>query len=129
MRMRRLIWPILGLSFGLGCRSVVPPVGMAYSPVSPGPDQPTFEGGVTPPSAPPPAIAALDVAVARAVRRTLREDDRLEPASRRISVSSHNGVVTLSGHVPSIQQREEVLERVVKLPGVDTVNDQLVISR
>ena len=128
MNAKRLLWPVVTVFLGLGCSSVVPPVGMAYSPVAPGANTPTIDGGTTPPSAPPPAISSLDAFVTRAVRRTLKADQTLAPSAKHVSVSCRKGAVTLKGTVPGPEDRDLIVERIAKLPGVDQVNDHLVIG-
>jgi len=117
------------LCLGLGCSSTVPPVGRAYAPVAPGATTPTIDGGTTPASAPPPAISSMDAFVARAVRQTLKTDQSLASSAKRVSVSCRKGAVTLEGAVPRADDRDLIVERIAKMPGVDQVNDHLTVGR
>lgn len=123
-----LLVPLAGLMLCSACSSVVPPVGVAYAPVAPGANTPTIDSGTTPASAPPPSVAALDMAVVGVVHRALRSDRRLASAAQDISVSAHKGVVTLQGRVPTAQDREAILDQVSKLPCVDEVRDELAVN-
>jgi len=90
-----------------------------YSPAGPVVTQP-------PPSAVTPAIASdPDVVLAQSVSRLLKGEPDLASVSRKVSATVQNGVVTLRGSVPSENDREEIKERVSRLPGVFRVVDEL----
>ena len=127
MTLKPLFWPLVLLT-SLGCGSVAPPVGSAYTPAAPGTPTSTVLEGATPPSAPPPGVSEIDVVVAREVRRTLNHDWRLAAASRGVRVKCEKGVVTLRGSVRTVQDREAIAHRVEQVPCVDRVNDALSVN-
>jgi hypothetical protein len=128
MRLKLFLGPLLAWGLCLGCSSTVPPVGLAYAPVTPGVTMSTINGG-TPATAPPPSVSALDMAVARAAHRTLRSDKALASAASRVSVRSRKGIVTLSGTVPTLEDRNAIVARIASLPAVDEIQDQLAVAR
>ena len=87
-----------------------------------------------PPTLPPPTTVApeqssvttssSDVAIAESVRGVLRND--LTSPMRRVEASVYHGVVTLRGSVPSDSDRQAIVARVNRLPGVLRVDDQLM---
>ncbi len=113
----------LPLGLTAGCTSVEPSPERPYAAAYPGPT-PDVETGA-PPSAPPPAASGVDQGVAEAIHRVLRGDANLAAASRKVQASVRKGVVTLRGTVPTDHDREEIISRISKLPGVDRVEDQL----
>jgi len=73
-----------------------------------------------------PAIASdPDVVLAQSVSRLLKGEPDLASVSRKVSATVQNGVVTLRGSVPSENDREEIKERISRLPGVFRVVDEL----
>ncbi len=132
MKLWVLCWMTLSLGLLLGCRSAVPPVGTPYTQAPPGPTPnpaETTPSTGTLPSAPPSSVAALDMAVADAVRQTLDGEPALTSASKHVAVTVNKGVVTVRGIVPSAAQRDELVERIGKIPGVDRVDDQLHVGK
>lgn len=119
-------WLLLSVTLVLGCRPTVPEVAVPFAPAPPGP---TPHPGETPP--PPdttPSVNADDLAVAYMIRQTFRQEPALAMASRRVTVAVHKGVVTLRGTVTSVAQRDELVERIRTIPGVDRVEEQLQVG-
>ncbi len=69
----------------------------------------------------------MDRETAACVRETLREPTLAVP-SQNVSVSVKKGVLTLTGSIPSLQLRSRILDQVANLPGVDRIEDHLVIK-
>jgi hypothetical protein len=109
-----------------------PPPVVAAPPTSDRPDVRVYPSGpvktVTPPSTPPPGVEPGDVAVADAVSQLLKGEPSLASASRNIEATVDHGTVTLRGTVPTEHDRDEIVQRVGKLPGVSRVSDQLGVS-
>ena len=63
------------------------------------------------------------------IRRRLIADDTMSPAARRISVETHEGVVTLRGAVESSEERMVVASLAESAPGVRHVDDRLWVGR
>jgi hypothetical protein len=83
---------------------------------------------VTPPSEPPPGVSASDVNIATSVSQLLKADSSLADASRNIEATVDNGVVTLRGSVPTDHDRDEIVGRISRLPGVARVHDHLGVA-
>ncbi len=83
---------------------------------------------VTPPTTPPPGVSATDVTVAESVSQLLKGDASLADASRNVQATVNGGVVTLRGNVPTDHDRDEIVERVSRLPNVVRVVDQLGVE-
>ncbi len=106
------------------CRTMPPPVAR---PSASGPPGPTPEVGSGPPqTSPPPAPDNEDIAVAKAVRASLRSNQELGPAGEEIRVKVSKGVVTLRGTLPPGADRTALVTRISKMPGVDGIVDELV---
>jgi hypothetical protein len=88
-------------------------------------------------SGPPPVATAVpgatlpgtganpDIALAESISRLLKGEPDLASVSAKVSATVHEGVVTLRGRVLSESDREEIVERVSKVPGVTHVVDHL----
>ena len=83
---------------------------------------------VTVPSSPPPDVNSADVAVAASVSQLLKADRSLSDATRNVEASVAGGVVTLRGTVPTDHDRDEIVERVSRIPGVTRVRDHLGVE-
>jgi len=59
------------------------------------------------------------------VNESLRQDPEIAVIAPNIQVSAQNGAVVLSGHCQSEEQKRQILDRVQKVTGVVTVNNQL----
>lgn len=133
MRFARLLWHTLPLLLAVGCAqnradladtpTVNSPAGRAYA--APPPSEPLPLQTEAPASPAPPGVNTLDLDVAKSVRHLLHENPHLGPASKNIFATVDKGVVTLTGTVPSEHDRDEIVGRISKLPGVDRVDDQL----
>ncbi len=94
--------------------------------VYPGPSSASPEA--LPPTAAPPSVSSTDVAVADSVRQLLKGNSDLAPVSHNVEATVDHGVVTLRGTVPAEHVKDEIAERVAKLPGVDHVSNQLAVE-
>ena len=95
-----------------------------------GPPGPSWEPESREPvSAPPHGVSEVDQDVAVLVRRTLKEDPKFGPIAKRVRINVYKGRLTLRGEVPTERARAEIIDKVLKLPGVDAVNDQLQTTR
>ncbi len=68
-----------------------------------------------------------DWEVTTKVKKALMTDGSLSSNARVISVTTNNGVVTLTGTVSSGDERRRVINIVQNVPGVADVNDQLTV--
>jgi hypothetical protein len=126
MKRNLSVWfTLLAIVFA-GCHSEPPPIA---TPVANGPPGPSAEGPNGPPqTAPPPAPISEDYAVAREVRSALRQEPTVGPAADQIRVKVTKGVVLLRGTLPPGADRDALHARLDKLPGVDRIDDQLVLK-
>jgi hyperosmotically inducible protein len=62
------------------------------------------------------------------VKKNLMSDGSLSSSARMISVTTNNGVVTLTGTVASKEESRKVVKIVKNVPGVTSVDNQLTVS-
>jgi osmotically-inducible protein OsmY len=62
------------------------------------------------------------------VKKQLMADSTLSSSARMISITTNNGVVTLTGTVADRNERNKVISIVQNVDGVQSVDDQLSIS-
>jgi len=62
------------------------------------------------------------------VKKNLMTDNSLSSSARMISVTTNNGVVTLTGTVASKEESRRVVGIVKNVPGVKSVDNQLTVS-
>lgn len=127
MRAHMLFGAALVLSLSSACAPFESVTGDPYPNGPSGPLEPPLIGR-TPPTGPPPAPFEVDINVAHLVRRTLAQDHHLGGISNHVGVKVSKGIVTLNGGVASERDRQVIVDRVSKLPGVDQVDDQLAVN-
>ncbi len=76
----------------------------------------------------PPAEFDVDKNAAAAIRQELRRDTALADASGDVQVKVRKGVVTLTGSIPSAEQKKRIVQKVEAVPGVDRVVDHLKVA-
>jgi hypothetical protein len=108
--------------------AALPPPGNAAYGAYPGPAAAPALQNSAPPAPPPPAPFSADHDVAAAIHRLFNHDEYLAPASKHVTAKVYKGVVTLRGTVPSEHERDEIVQRLSQLPGVDRVDDQLKLE-
>lgn len=108
----------------VGVSNPPPPGNPAYGAPPGNQLPPPLQQSAPPPSAPP-AAATVDHEVADAIHRLLTQDPHLAPGAGNVTARVYKGRVTLRGTVASSHERDEVVQRVEQLPGVDYVDDQL----
>lgn len=106
-----------------------PPVVYYPTPPPPTSERPDARVYSNTPSAPPPNVAASDVALANSVSQLLKGDSKLAAATATVLVKVRDGIVSLEGSVPSEHARDEIVERVSQLPGAREVRDELIVER
>ena len=62
------------------------------------------------------------------VKKSLMSDNSLSSSARLISVTTNNGVVTLTGTVVNAEESRKVVRIVKSVPGVMSVDNQLTVS-
>jgi len=65
--------------------------------------------------------------ITASVKKRLRSDSTLSSSARMISVSTYNGVVTLTGTVANSDESRRVESMVLGVPGVQSVDNQLTL--
>lgn len=112
-----------------------PPPAVPLAPTSDRPGTPSvyavpgYPGWPSPPPAnPPPGVDNTDVQVAQEVGALLKDDPNLSGPSSNVVVTVNRGVVTLRGTVAAEHDRDEMVERIAKLPGVTGVNNKLGVD-
>jgi hypothetical protein len=139
MKSARLFWLIVPFTLTAGCvQSHRAPAVVYYTPAPPPPtsDRPearvypgqTSTPGEPPPSAPPPGVSDVDIAVARSISQLFRVDPGMAAMVSNVETTVDRGVVTLRGSVPNENVRDTIVQRIGKLPGVDRVDDQLGVD-
>ena len=90
---------------------------------------PTYRSStVTPPGVPTTYVFTdADRALSASVRRALNESENVAGIARNIYIDSRNGLVTLTGSVPTEQDRQFIKNVVRNTTGVYTVNDQIQV--
>ena len=76
----------------------------------------------------PEAPSADDGSVAQDVRETLQNNTALRSVASDVSVDAKNGVVTLTGTVPTREDKAAVEQKVKECDGVTQVDDQLRLA-
>ncbi len=69
---------------------------------------------------------ASDRQIATSIKARLSSDPQLK--GNALTVAVKDGVATLSGHVPTVAERYEAFKLTSEIPGVKTVNDDMVIE-
>jgi len=88
----------------------------------PGQNQPTAT------TSQPGAISETDRTLVSQVRTELSKDTTLAAIVPSIQITAQNGTVTLSGNVPSEQEKQKIEAAVKSAGNVVTVNNQLQVS-
>lgn len=73
--------------------------------------------------------SAEDVKITKKITDWLMSDNNLSAEARNIQVMTSNGVVTLSGSVASFQEKNMIINKVMNMDGVESVNDRLRVDR
>jgi hyperosmotically inducible protein len=71
---------------------------------------------------------SADWEITTKVKSTILSDTSISASARFVSVNTTNGVVTLTGNVPTRQDRERIVRMVKKVSGVVRVDDQMTVS-
>ncbi len=62
------------------------------------------------------------------VKTAILADDSLSPSNRFVSITTENGIVTITGKVTDRYQRNEIVKTVQKVPGVKGVEDKMTLE-
>jgi|GEM_PF-1235090 len=62
------------------------------------------------------------------VKAAILADDTLSPSNRFVSISTTDGVVTISGKVSSKYQMHEIIKKAESVSGVKKVENQMTVS-
>jgi hypothetical protein len=111
-----LLSSILGAALGIAAVAIHPPVMASDPPRASPPDNATAEVVIS-------AKRAADAALASKVIEVLRNDPYV--FTEHVSVSVENGVVTVEGTVPSVQDLRRVLRLARRLAGKGRVINKL----
>jgi hyperosmotically inducible protein len=77
---------------------------------------------------PPDSTQPSDWEITTSVKKNLMADSTLSASARMISVTTNNGVVTLTGTVASKEESRKVVRIVMNVTGVSSVDNQLTVS-
>ncbi len=69
-----------------------------------------------------------DWAITARVKKAIMTDGSLSASAKFVSVTTNNGVVTLSGNVPSKEESKRIVNIVKSVRGVSSVDNQMNIS-
>jgi hypothetical protein len=75
----------------------------------------------------PSGVTATDLALGDKIREMLMEDRTLAPAPSNVITVVSRGVVTVKGYIRSRRAAFELHQRIASLPGVVSVQDELVL--
>ena len=75
-----------------------------------------------------PDFYGSDTPLARSVRHELRNNPKVAASAANVEVTEEDGIVTLSGVVPSEEQKSLIENLAGRTPGVGIVNDDLVVG-
>jgi hypothetical protein len=134
MRLRNLLWMALPVALASACAThrevVYVPTPVVTTPTSDRPASRVYsENGnvVVEPPPPPPGmpsgVRSGDLAIADSISRAFKGDSGMASLTSNVQAAVLNGVVTLTGTVPTDNDRETIRERIRHLPGVVRVND------
>lgn len=74
-------------------------------------------------------LVLADDDVTRAIRVALDTDQNLSPAARNVVITTHEGVVTLTGRVPTANERARIDAHARSAPGVSQVENRVRVAR
>lgn len=74
------------------------------------------------------SVDKSDWGITLRVKQALLSDSALSISSRFVNVTTNNGVVTLTGTVPSAREMSEIIYRIKNVEGVKKVNNQMRVS-
>ncbi len=94
------------------------------TPETPPPAPPAPESTAPPPPATDEA-SPTDVDIGNSVKQVLTGTTA---SANRVEAIVQNGVVTLRGTVPTVEDREDIVNRVSHVPGVIRVKDQMAVD-
>ncbi len=131
MKISGLFWVALPVILSAGCINSHQG-NVAYAPVETAPLPPPagiVEQRVSAERAPMHhSVGAEDLATAHAVREIMAGNIVLPNFAENVMATIHHGVVTLRGGVGSDHERDELVDRIRRLPGVRYVNDEMELE-
>ena len=71
---------------------------------------------------------SADWAITTKVKSSIMSDTSISASARFVSVNTTNGVVTLTGSVPTKEDRDRIVRITKKVSGVVSVDNQITIS-
>jgi len=74
------------------------------------------------------SLTASDTLLARRIQQTLRNRPEMAGCAPRVLIKDDNGIITLTGVVPSAEDRSRIEGVVATVPGVTIVNDDMVVG-
>jgi len=76
----------------------------------------------------PPTVAASpqDMGLATSIRQMLQSDNTLE--ADHIQITAYHGTISLRGNIGTEERRQIIHNRIAQLPGVERVDDKLMID-
>ncbi len=87
------------------------------------------DGTVAPaPVVTPPGVSMSDLTIANNVRDVLKGQGALAGISKNVEATVQNGVVTLRGVVATDTDRQEIADRIARLPGVNRIDNELTVE-
>ena len=136
--LKNLFWTGLPVVLLMGCAHTETQTAPVYSALPTGPaptsDQPAeriYAEGNTTRTAPPSGVAAEDWELNERLRALFLDNRKLAPPPSEVTAvvdQQNRGVVRVSGHVRNGVQRRQVIDAVSKIPGVNRVEDHLLIG-
>jgi len=136
--MKRSLLMVASLAFVVGCSEQTgqkqePPAVAEETPQTEPmrqPAAPAVEPSPTQPATSPTVATGseADQELTKAIRQSIEADKSLPPAAQSITIAAAEGVVTLSGKVPTTEAKQAIEDRVKAVPGVKSVDNQLEVS-
>lgn len=69
-----------------------------------------------------------DVRLAAQIRRAVVDDKSLSIAAHNVDITVKDGIVTIRGQVPSIEERDSILQKARDIAGAQNVADSMVVT-
>ena len=127
MKIKLPVWQVLSLLLCAGCASEHHEQTAVYSPLDPSLISPTSDRDQNRIYSNSGTASPEDLKLGQEIRDLLMSDKKLAAPPSSVIASAHQGVVTLQGTVPSPADKGKLVERIVALPGVNRVEDQLEV--
>jgi hypothetical protein len=132
MKTKSLFWAVIPLLLCAGCASDHHEQTATYTPLDPSLLAPTSDRDQNrmysgPGNSGQSPASPEDIKIGQEIRDLLMNDKKLATPPSNVIASARQGVVTLRGTMPTPTDKKKLVERIVALPGVTRVEDQIEV--